>query len=127
MEAPADREYAPAHVWIRRAADGRVRTGVTHVPARFLGDAVYAELLPPGTDVAPGEPIGFIESSATVFEVIAPIGGTITAINPAAETSPETITADPYGSGWLVEIRPSGDPCGALVDAAEYGRLTAEE
>ncbi len=100
--------------------------GLTHVPGRFLGDAVYAELLPPGTDVAAGEPIGLVESSSTVFEVIAPVGGTVTAINPSAESSPEKITADPYGDGWLVEIRPVPGSEVRLLSPREYDLLAVD-
>lgn len=97
------------------------------MPARFLGDAVYAELLPAGIVVAAGEPIGLVESSSTVFDVVAPVAGTIEAINPATEDSPETITADPYGGGWLVELLPSEPPGASLLDAARYERLASEE
>ena len=81
-------------------------------------------LLPPGTDVAAGEPIGVVESSSTVFEVVAPVAGTVASINPAAENFPEQITADPYGGGWLVEIRPSEPPGKPLLDAARYDLLS---
>ncbi|MGE5663987.1 MAG: glycine cleavage system protein H, partial [Deltaproteobacteria bacterium] len=44
------------------------------------------------------------------------------------EGSPDRITSDPYGEGWLLALRPS-DPAetDALLDADAYSRLAAEE
>lgn len=105
-----------------------MRVGLTHVPGGYLGDAVYVELPPVGTEIASGEPIGLVESSSSVCEVVAPISGTIVGINPAADHSPETITADPYGEGWLLDIRPV-NPVGLapLLTREEYERLAGEE
>lgn len=82
-----------------------------------------------GADVERGEPVGVVESPGAVFEVIAPLAGTVVAVNRAAEDSPETITADPFGAGWLFTVRPAPGKPGAerLVDAHEYERLTEEE
>lgn len=101
--------------------------GLTHVPGSYLGDAVYVELPPQGTEVAVGEPIGLVESSSAVCEVVTPLSGSIVEINPSAELSPEKITADPYGEGWLLDIRPS-DPAelDSLLTAETYGLLAGE-
>ena len=106
---------------------GDVRVGLTHVPGSYLGDAVYVELPPPLTEVAAGEPVGLVESSSAVCEVTAPVSGIVVGVNPAAESSPETITADPYGEGWLMTIRPA-DPSemDSLFDSEEYDRLSGE-
>ena len=48
------------------------------------------------------------------------------AVNEALADTPETINADPYGAGWLVEISVAGeggDPIGALLDAEAYQAL----
>lgn len=128
MDSPADRRYARTHVWARRCDAGDVRVGLTHVSAAFLGDAVYVELPPLYAEVASGEPVGLVESSSGVCEVVAPISGLVVGINPAAEHSPETITADPYGDGWLLTIRPSAPAeLDGLLDSGEYDLVAGEE
>jgi glycine cleavage system H protein len=104
-----------------------VRLGLTHVPGGYLGDSVYVELPPVGTDVASGEPIGLVESSSAVCEVVTPVTGEIAEVNPAAEQSPETITADPYDKGWLLTIR-LADPSetGKLLSPEDYGLMAGE-
>jgi len=102
--------------------------GLTHVPGLFLGEAVYAELPAPGTEVERGEPVGLVESPDAVFEVVAPAAGTVTAVNVRAEESPGTITADPFGEGWLFVLRPAGElTAEEFMDAGEYERLAAQE
>ena len=102
--------------------------GLTHVSAAYLGDAVYVELPPLQAEVATGEPVGLVESSSGVCEVIAPVSGIVVGINPAAEQSPETITSDPYGEGWLLAVRPSAPAeLDALLDNREYDLLAGEE
>ncbi len=110
-------------MWARPGTDRDIRVGFTHVPCSYLGDVVFAELPPPGTDVRAGEPVGLVESSLAVCEVVAPVSGVVARINPLVEGSPEKITGDPFETGWLLEIRPS-DPAelAALQTGEEYGR-----
>jgi len=105
-----------------------VRVGFTHVPCGFLGDVVYIELPAPGTDVLAGEPIGLVESSSAVCEVLSPLSGIVVEVNPALESSPDRITSDPYGGGWLLALRPS-DPAevDALLDTDAYSRIAADD
>ena len=102
--------------------------GLTHVHASYLGDAVYVELPPLNAEVASGEPVGLVESASAVCEVVAPVSGVIVEINPAAEGSPETITSDPYGQGWLLILRPTAPAeLESLLAGEEYDRLAGEE
>ena len=115
-------------MWAIRGEQGDVRTGLTHVPGVFLGDAVSVELPPSQIEVAAGEPIGLVESSSTVFELLSPVTGVVVDLNPEVESVPRKVTKDPYGEGWLLTIRPS-DPgeFEALMDPKEYERFVGEE
>ncbi len=96
--------------------------------AAYLGDAVYVELPPLSAEVASGEPVGLVESASAVCEVVAPVSGVIVEINPAADVSPETITSDPYGQGWLLILRPTAPAeLDSLLGAEDYDRLAGEE
>jgi glycine cleavage system H protein len=107
---------------------GVVRSGLTHVPGAFLGDVVSVELPPPGTEVSAGEPIGLVESTTTVFELLSPLSGVVVAVNPETESAPRKVTEDPYGEGWLLSIRPAvGEEPDALLTAEEYARFVGGE
>ena len=127
MRPPADRRFSRSHMWALRGDGGDVRTGVTHVPGVFLGDVVSVELPPPQTEVSAGEPIGLVESSSTVFELLSPLSGVVVGLNDEAGAAPRKVTEDPYGEGWLLTIRPS-DPAEieGLLGAEEYERFAGE-
>jgi len=127
MPPPADRRFSRFHVWAQRGELGDVRVGLTQVPGTFLGVVVRVELPPPRTGVTVGEPIGLVESSSTVFELFAPLSGIVVDVNPETESAPRTVTADPYGKGWLLTIRPS-EPreLEELLGAEEYERFAGE-
>ena len=100
-----------------------VRVGITDHAQDALGDIVYVQLPDVGDEVGPGTPMGEVESTKSVSDVYAPVAGTVTAVNTALGDAPETINADPYGQGWLVEITVSGtggDPTADLLDADTY-------
>src|SRR3989304_3229119 len=119
MRLPTDRVYSRFHAWAMRDSQGDVRSGLTHVPGAFLGDVVSVELPPPRTEVSAGEPIGLVESTTTVFELLSPLSGTVIDVNPETESAPRKVAEDPYGEGWLLSIRPAaGEDPDALLTAA---------
>jgi glycine cleavage system H protein len=103
-----------------------VRVGITDHAQDALGDIVFVQLPAVGEEVAPGNPIGEVESTKSVSDVYSPVAGTVTAVNEALTDTPETVNADPYGEGWLVEVTvagDAGDPTADLLDAASYQAL----
>ena len=133
MATPDDRRYTDQHEWaLVQGSDGTgdagvvVRVGITDHAQDALGDIVFVQLPEVGEEVGPGNPIGEVESTKSVSDFYAPVAGTVSAVNSALTDAPETINADPYGEGWLVEISvpdADGDPTGALLDAAAYQAL----
>jgi glycine cleavage system H protein len=122
---PDDLRYTAEHEWVAGADDGRVRVGITDFAQDALGDIVYVQLPDQGAEVRAGESFGEVESTKSVSEIYAPVSGTVVARNDKLGDEPETINADPYGAGWLVEIAPS-DPAAvdALLTADAYRELT---
>ncbi|HEX9951095.1 MAG TPA: glycine cleavage system protein GcvH [Rubricoccaceae bacterium] len=121
MTLPSDCRYTKDHEWVRLEADGLATVGVTDYAQGELGDIVFVEIQPIGTEVAAEAPFGTVEAVKTVSELFAPIAGTVEAINEALDGAPESVNQDPYGAGWMVKIRPA-DPASveALMTADEY-------
>ena len=123
MPTPDDLRYTEQHEWVR--ADGDTLTvGITDFAAEALGDIVFVQLPSVGDTVKPGLACGEIESTKSVSDLFAPVGGTVSEINSALEGSPETVGADPYGEGWLFRITPIDSGLDDLLDAAAYRQLT---
>jgi glycine cleavage system H protein len=120
-EFPDDLRYTAEHEWVRQADDGTVRIGITAYAQDALGDVVFVTLPEPGTDVAPGSACGEVESTKSVSDVFAPVAGTVTARNEALDGTPELVNSDPYGEGWMFEVRPAdAGAVDALLDADGY-------
>jgi glycine cleavage system H protein len=125
-EFPPDLHYTPEHEWVRDGEDA-VRVGITAYAQEALGDVVFVSLPQVGTDVGAGEPLGEVESTKSVNDIYAPVAGTVTAVNASLDEHPDLINSDPYGDGWLVEIRPADTAAtGKLLDAEAY-RETLDE
>lgn len=121
LEYPADLRYTSDHEWVRVGDDGVVRIGITAFAQDALGDVVYVSLPAVGDTVAVGDACGEVESTKSVSDVYAPLEGEVTATNAALDGSPELINTDPYGEGWMFELR-LADPSAVdgLMDAAAY-------
>ncbi len=121
---PDDLQYTAEHEWIR-VTDGTARLGITSYAQEALGDIVFVTLPATGTELEAGQSLGEVESTKSVSDVYAPFAGTVTATNDALDGNPELVNSDPYGEGWMVEVRPSeGALAGAaLLDAQAYAAL----
>lgn len=125
MSSPAELRYSKEHEWVRVQGD-RAVIGITAHAANELGDVVFVDLPPVGATLTQFAVFGAVESVKAVSDLFSPISGSVLARNEALSAAPESINADPYGSGWLLEIQ-IGDPAelNLLLDAAGYDQLTA--
>lgn len=119
---PAELSYTSEHEWVSAlTAEGTVRVGITDHAQDALGDVVYVDLPSVGDSVADEESFGEIESTKSVSDLFAPISGEIVAVNETLEDDPAQVNSDPYGEGWIVEIRPeNADDLANLLDAEAY-------
>jgi glycine cleavage system H protein len=125
MSVPNDLRYTKTHEWLRQEGD-LVVVGITHYAQEQLGEVVYVELPEPGRGVDAGEELGTLESVKAVSEFFAPVAGEVAEVNERLEEEPGLVNDDPYGEGWLVKLKPSGEE-GDLLDADAYEAFLAEE
>lgn len=118
---PTDYLYSAEHEWVN-STDVKpgdvVRVGITQYAADQLGEIVYVELPEVGTEAEAGEPCGEVESTKSVSDIYAPVSGEIVAVNEDLEDSAAVINDDPYGEGWIYEVRVT--EAGPLMDAEAY-------
>lgn len=129
-DVPGDRLYSDDHEWVALTSSTEipaepVRIGITRLAADALGDLVYLDLPEVGATITAETPCGELESTKTVSDLVSPVTGTITEINTGAVDSPELVTSDPYGAGWLFAVQISG--IGPLMSAAEYAEKNGQE
>lgn len=101
---PDDVKYSNDHEWIKSQGDN-VRVGITDYAQDQLGDIVFVEVPAVGDTFDKGAELGSIESVKAVSEMYMPVGGEIVAVNEELEDAPDLLNQDPYGKGWIVDIR----------------------
>ena len=123
MNVPEQLRYSSDHEWLSR--DGsRARVGITDYAQDALGDVVYVQLPNVGDSVAAGDTFGEVESTKSVSDVYAPVGGTVVAVNDALADAPQLLNEDPYGEGWICDIEMNDlEQFDALLEAPAYTKL----
>jgi glycine cleavage system H protein len=98
-----------------------VRVGITSFAQDALGDVVYVSLPAVGDTVAVGDACGEVESTKSVSDLYAPLAGEVTAVNDSLDSTPELVNTDPYGDGWMYELRiEDASAVDGLLDQAAY-------
>lgn len=104
-EFPVDRLYAKNHVWAQPHC-GLFRFGFTAYAVRLLQDVYFLDwTIDPPAVLQLRQEIGAIESKKAASALFAPIAGELTAFNEQLLADPSMINQDPYGVGWLFEMR----------------------
>src|SRR5580692_8131986 len=125
---PTDLKYARSHEWVKQLPDGTVEVGISDHAQEALGDLVFVELPELGRRLSAGEACAVVESVKAASDIFAPIAGTVIAVNEKLAQSPELVNRDPYGSGWMMRLKPGSEPAPAtLLSAQDYEALAAAE
>jgi len=117
-EAATVLRFSDEHLWVRADAD-RAQVGISDQGQDSIGEIIAVELPDIGDAIEKGEPFGELESVRTVHELIAPVTGTVRAVNGELEDHASLANEDPYHEGWLIEVD--------LADEAELEELMATE
>ncbi len=121
---PADLRYAKSHEWLKVGGDGTATVGISDYAQNSLGDITYVQLPKVGATLKAGETFGVVESVKAASDLYAPAAGTVTAVNTALESAPETVNRSPYADGWMLKLKlADAAAANALLDAGAYGKL----
>jgi glycine cleavage system H protein len=118
--------YLATHEWADIQGDV-CTVGITQYAVDQLTDVTHLQLPPVGKAVDAGQPFGEIESVKAVFDLNAPMSGTVLEKNTAVEKDPSLINQDPYGKGWMIKIKiPAGAKTDHLLNLQQYEKQIAE-
>ncbi len=105
FEVRMDRLYDLVHhMWVEDVGDGRVRIGMDSLGVETSGTLAHLSAVAVGTVVTRGEPFGSLEAEKYVGPLVAPLSGTIVAVNDEVFSDPAKVESDPYESGWMIEM-----------------------
>jgi len=126
MARPPDLKYTQTHEWARKDGD-LVVVGITEYAVEQLNDITFVDLPVVGTRVAKGKRFGEIESTKTVADLIAPVDGVVVKVNMSLADGANIVETDPYGKGWMIEIRPDNAEFVVLMSEEEYKKFLETE
>lgn len=109
MEFPENFFYTKNHEWF--CWDGNEGViGITAFAAKEFDEIVYIDIESERKEFSAGDVIGRIQADKKVSYLILPVDGVILDINPKIRTEPTLVNSNPYGKGWLVRIKVTGEP-----------------
>ena len=125
---PTELKYMTSHEWLRVESDGTAYVGITDHAQAQMGDLVFIECPDIGANLSAGDEAGVVESVKAASDIYSPMSGEVIAINEKLEEAPECVNEEPYGDGWMFQIKLS-DPeeLEDLMSAEQYEAQIAEE
>lgn len=119
-------KFTEDHLWLR-VEGRRAQVGLSEYAQDELGEVIAVELPDVGDTLERGESFGEVESVKTVSDLIAPVSGTVSAVNAELEDHPSLVNEDPYHEGWLLEIELNDkNEIEDLMDPDEYEEFAGE-
>lgn len=118
-DIPSELKFTTSHEWVRPEGDDVYTVGISDHAQAMLGDMVFVDLPEVGDTVDAGDDCAVAESVKAASDIYSPLTGEIVAVNEDLEGSPELVNSDPYGDGWLFQIR--------ISDASELDDLLDSE
>jgi len=106
----SDLLFSTDHEWV--LITGLIaRIGITDFAQDALGDVVFVQPATLGQKLGAGDSFSEVESTKSVSDIYAPLGGVVVAVNEALDADPGLVNSDPYGQGWIceLEITPDAD------------------
>lgn len=100
--------FHPGHAWAYVEGPGVVRVGMDDLAQKLMGPIRRIDLPRPGEQVYQGQPAWVLQGRWGKATMLAPINGTVTAVNQRVMDCPHEVQQDPYGKGWLLQVRASG-------------------
>ena len=125
---PDGLRYTEEHEYLTSTDDSGVyQVGITDYAQGELGDVVFIELPAVGESFEKMASFGTIEAVKAVSDLYCPVAGEIVAVNESLDDDPSSVNSDPYGAGWMVQLRVDEEAeVEALMDAAAYQALVGE-
>lgn len=127
LKTPSELKYAKSDEWVKIEGDIAI-VGISDFAQDQLNDIVYVEYtVSPNDEIAVGDAFASVESVKAASDIYSHVAGVVLEVNKVAKDSPETLNSDPFGAGWLIKVKLSGDAdLTGLMDAEAYKEYCAE-
>jgi glycine cleavage system H protein len=104
-QLPEDLRYHPGHMWVRQLSPTTAAVGIDDFARRLIGRAKSITVPEPGSRLTAGRPTFHLDTDAGAANLVAPLSGEVIDVNSQLEEHPNLATDEPYGRGWLCNIK----------------------
>ena len=124
---PEEFYYTKDHEWAQ-VDENIVTVGITEYAQNKLGEVVYVDLPEEGQKVTQNQIFGVVESVKAVYDLYAPVSGTVIEVNSQLLDDPASLNDDPNNIGWLVRIEMDSEKeLANLMRSPDYKKLIADK
>lgn len=110
----------PRHLWVSAPAEtvGEAHIGIDDFAQKLIGRIDRLSVPPEGSSVRENSVCLLVHSGKKTVRMVAPIDGTVQAVNRSVIADPSVINRDPYEEGWILSMHPSGEGVRNLMHGA---------
>jgi glycine cleavage system H protein len=110
FRVPTNVCFHPGHTWARSEGHDLITIGLDDFAQQLVGPISAIDLPRVGAALDAGARAWSIEVDAKTIDMLAPVSGTVVAVNDALTSQPGLVNDDPYGGGWLAKVRVPRSP-----------------
>lgn len=107
LRIPQGLFYSKSHTWTHLEKSGNAKVGLDDLLLHLTGEVKFRDLKRPGNFINKGEIIADIDQNGKLLQIQSPISGRIMKTNTILYENPGVLNEDPYGEGWVYQIKPS--------------------
>jgi glycine cleavage system H lipoate-binding protein len=105
FDLPQGYRFHHGHTWVIDEGRQNARVGLDGFAARLLGKIDRIETVKHDRWVRQGEKIWSVTRDDMTVDMVAPVEGMVTAVNPKVVANPNSVIDDPYGDGWVLTLQ----------------------
>ena len=105
FDVPENLRYHPGHTWALSESPSLVRVGMDDFASKLTGRVDSIALPQRGQWIRQGQKMCTIHRDGCAVDMVSPIEGTVSDINPAVMHDPKLALRDPYSEGWLLTVQ----------------------
>ena len=107
LELPSGYYFHPGHTWMAEHGEATARVGMDGFAATLVGRVQQISVVGEQRWVRQGQKLMTVAGECGTVELLSPVEGVVAAINPEVIKDPGLAMRDPYGKGWICQIKSS--------------------
>jgi glycine cleavage system H protein len=107
LRIPQGLFYSRNHAWMFMERSGVAKVGLDDLLQHITGEVKVDRLKNPGETICKGDLLVELDQGGKLLQVFSPVSGQIIDTNTKLIDDPRLLNEEPYGKGWLYQIRPT--------------------